>query len=258
LQVAMVTGASRGVGRGVAIGLAEANFRVFATGRTIEASDLPTVVERIPCDHLDDGQTAFAFAQLKKQAGALDVLVNCAWGGYEQMVECGQFTWTAPFWEQPSHRWSGMIDSGLRAAFFSSAQAARIMVPQRRGLIVNLSFWAAQKYLGNVIYGVAQAATDKMTTDMAHELRPLGIAVVSLYPGLVRTERVLEAAEQGAFSLENSESPQFVGRVIAALEASGVALERTGQALVAASIGRELGIVDIDGRSPTPLDVGLV
>jgi dehydrogenase/reductase SDR family protein 1 len=258
LKIAMVTGASRGIGRGVATALADAGYRVFATGRSIESSDLPASVERLACDHRDDSQTDRAFATLKEKAGALDVLVNCAWGGYERMVEDGQFTWPAPFWEQPSHRWSGMVDGGVRAAYFSCAHAARMMIPERRGLIVNLSFWAAQKYLGNVIYGMAQAATDKMTADMAHELRQYDIAVVSLYPGLVRTERVLEAAAQGAFSLQNSESPQYIGRVVAALAASRIALERSGQALVAADIGAEFAVTDIDGKSPSPLNIGVV
>jgi dehydrogenase/reductase SDR family member 1 len=90
-----------------------------------------------------------------------------------------------------------MMDTGVRSAFFASARAAEMMVARRRGLIVNVSFWAAQKYVGNSIYGIAKAATDKMASDMAHELRPSGVAVVSLYPGLVRTEAVMEAARGG-------------------------------------------------------------
>src|SRR5450631_3538629 len=133
------------------------------------------------------------------------------------MVEAGAFTWGLPFWEQPAHRWPGMIDAGVRAAYVCSAQAARLMVPQQKGLIVNISHWAAQKHIGNAIYGVSKAATDKLTADMAHELRPHGIAVVSLYPGLVRTELVLAAAAGGWFDLSNSESPEFIGRVIASL-----------------------------------------
>src|SRR5580693_5654468 len=110
-----------------------------------------------------------------------------------------------------------MIDAGVRAAFVCSAKAARLMVPQRRGLIVNLSFWAAQKRLGNVIYGICKAATDKLTADTAEELKPFGVAAISLYPGLVRTEAVVAAAKSGVFDLANSESPEFIGRVIAGL-----------------------------------------
>jgi len=249
----MVTGASRGVGRGVAIALAEAGFEVFATGRGIQTADLPAVIQRIVCDHTDDAQTQCAFEQLKAKSQALDLLVNSAWGGYERMSEDGRFTWGLPFWEQPMHRWHGMLDAGVRAAFVCSSQAAKIMVPHRSGLIVNISFWAAQKYMGNTIYGVSKAATDKLSADMAEELRPHGVTAISLYPGLVRTELVLAS---NWFDLSNSESPEFSGRVIAALWKDPKLGERSGQALVAAAVARELGVVDVDGKQPValPLD----
>jgi len=252
-MIALVTGASRGVGRGAAIGLAEAGFRVFATGRSIASADLPEAVTRIRCDHLRDEETAAAFAEV---SGDLDLLVNCAWGGYERMMENGAFTWSVPFWEQPVHRWSSMMDAGVRAAFIAGQHAARAMVPKRSGLIVNISFWAAQKHIGNLIYGVSKAATDKLTADMAHELRPHGVTVVSLYPGLVRTEAVMLAAEW--LDLSNSESPEFIGRVIAALAQSSKLAERTGQVLVAAALALELGVTDIDGRQPKPLTLETV
>ena len=251
-RVALVTGASRGVGRGVAIALAEAGYRVFATGRTVATSDLPEGIVRLPCDHLDDGQTAAAFAAATSD-GRLDLLVNSAWGGYEGMVEDGVFTWPAPFWEQPLWRWGAMMDAGVRAAFVCSAHAARLMTGQRRGLIVNISFWAAQRRLGNAIYGAAKAATDKLSADMAEELAPHGVAAVSLYPGLVRTEAVLAAAAQGAFDLSESESPQFTGRVIAALAEDPGLMAKSGRALVAAAVAEELGVVDVDGRRPRPI-----
>lgn len=253
MPVALVTGASRGVGRGVAAALHESGYRVFATGRSVESAKLPAGVERLRCDHLRDEETAAAFQRVASECGSLDVLVNSAWGGYERMVENGVFTWGAPFWEQPSHRWSGMMDAGVRAAFVAASHAARLMTPHRRGLIVNISFWAAQKYLGNAIYGVSKAATDKLTADMAHDLRPHGVTAVSLYPGMVRTEAVMQAADAGWLDISNSESPEFVGRVIAALAASPSLLERSGSVLVAASLAREFGIADIDGRRPNPL-----
>jgi len=243
----MVTGASRGVGRGVAIALSAAGFDVFATGRSIASANLPEAVQRIPCDHLDDAQTRAAFEHL---SNGLDILVNSAWGGYERMSEDGQFTWPLPFWEQPVHRWASMLDAGVRAAFVASSLAAKIMVPRRRGLIVNISSWAARKHIGNVIYGVSKAATDKMTCDMAQELAPHGVAAVSLYPGLVRTEAVLGS---GWFDLSNSESAEFSGRVIAALWRDPAVLERSGQVLVAAAVASELGVQDVDGKQPAPL-----
>lgn len=258
MQIALVTGASRGVGRGVAISLAEEGFKTFATGRSIEQADLPDDVVRIRCDHLRDEETSATFARIVSEAGGLDVLVNSAWGGYERMVENGKFTWPVPFWEQPAHRWTSMMDAGVRAAFVAASHAAGIMVPRRQGLIVNISFWAAQKHLGNVIYGVSKAATDKMTADMAHELRPHGVTVVSLYPGLVRTESVMLAAKGGWLDLSNSESPEFIGRVVAALAGDPKRMERTGKVLVAAAVAAEFGIKDVDGREPKALTLETV
>jgi len=258
MPTALVTGASRGVGRGVAIGLAAAGYTVFATGRSIDSADLPASIVRIRCDHCVDSDTARVFQQIAEAGEGLDILVNSAWGGYERMVENGQFTWGLPFWKQPSHRWSSMMDAGVRAAFFSSAHAAEMMVEQRRGLIVNISFWAAQKYVGNAIYGISKAATDKMSADMAHELRPSGVAVISLYPGLVRTEAVMQAARGGWLDISNSESPEFIGRVIAALNHAPRLMDRSGQVVVAAQLAQELNVSDIDGRQPIPLTLSTI
>jgi NAD(P)-dependent dehydrogenase (short-subunit alcohol dehydrogenase family) len=253
MATALVTGASRGVGRGVAIGLAAAGFTVFGTGRTVETADLPPGIVRIRCDHTDDAETSNLFDRIAATGEPLNVLVNCAWGGYERMIENGQYTWAAPFWQQPAHRWSSMVNAGVRAAFVASAGAARLMIPRGGGLIVNISYWAAQKHLGNAIYGIAKAATDKMSSEMAVELREHGIAVVSLYPGLVRTEAVMAAAQNGWLDISNSESPEFIGRVIAALRADPGTMGRSGSVLVAAQVARELGITDIDGTQPRPL-----
>ena len=255
---ALVTGGSRGVGRGVAIGLNSEGFTVYATGRSIENADLPETIKRIPCDHTDDEQTAAAFERFDREAGELDVLANCAWGGYERMVEGGSFTWTVPFWQQPMHRWASMMDAGVRAAYITSTHAARRMVPRRRGLIVQISFWAAQKHVGNTIYGISKAATDKMASDMAHELRDHNVAVLSLYPGLVRTELVLAAAQGGWLDLSNSESPEFIGRVIAELSRDPNLMERSGSVVVAAKAALELNVRDIDDQQPAPLTLSSI
>ena len=249
-HVAIVTGASRGVGRGVALGLQEAGCTVYATGRSVRDADLPREVVRIVCDHTDDEAVERLFAQVDSERGRVDVLVNSAWGGYERMVEGGRFTWALPFWEQPRWRWDAMVTAGARAAFVASQLAAVRMVPARRGLIVNISSWAALKRIGNVPYGVAKAATDKLTADTAHELRAHGVTVVSLYPGLVRTEAVLAA---GVFDLSNSESPHYIGRVVAALAADPDVLRWSGQVVVAAALGAEYGVVDVDGKQPRAL-----
>ena len=176
-KTALVTGASRGIGRGVAQVLADAGAMVYATGRSIAEASLPAAVVRLPCDHSDDAQVEGVFARLSRDTPRLDILVNGVWGGYDQMIEAGTFTWPLPFWEQPLWRWNAMMDAGVRAAYVASRHAARLMVPAGRGLIVHLSHWAAQKHLGNVAYGVSKAATDKLTADMAVELRPHGVSI---------------------------------------------------------------------------------
>ncbi len=249
-RVAVVAGASRGVGRGVAAELASQGFRVFATGRTVVDADLPRTVRRLPCDHRDDRLVAEVFDHVLAEAGRIDVLVIAVWGGYERMVEDGEFTWSRPFWLQPAWRWEAMMGAGVRAAFVASQHAAVAMVDAGRGLIVQLSYWSAQRYLGNTVYGIAKAATDKMASDMAHELADHGVVVVSLYPGLVRTEAVLDA---GVFDLSNSESPEFLGRAVAALADDDEVMRHSGHVLVAAQLAKEYGFEDIDGRHPRPL-----
>lgn len=249
-RVAVVTGASRGIGRGVSHELANQDWNVYATGRSVAAADLPRSVRRLTCDHTDDQAVAGVFAEVVSEAGQIDVLVNGVWGGYERMVEDGRFTWGDPFWLQPTWRWDAMMGTGVRAALVASQHAASAMVAAGRGLIVHLSHWAAQKHLGNTIYGISKAATDKMAADMAHELKKHNIVVVSVYPGLVRTEAVLSA---GIFDLSNSESPEFLGRVVAALADDEDAMRHSGKVLVAAQVAEEYGFTDIDGKQPRPL-----
>ena len=153
-SVAVVTGASRGVGRGAAIGLGEAGATVYVTGRT----GSPAAAR----DGL--GGTVFETADAVTAAGGVGIpvicdhyiLVNNAWGGYRDMVEKREFTWPHPLWQQPIWRWDAMFGSGVRACFTASRLAVPLMLPQKRGLVVNISFWAGQKYHGNALYGVAK------------------------------------------------------------------------------------------------------
>src|SRR5205085_8956236 len=252
-KVALVTGATRGVGKGIALELAESGAVVYATGRSITEETFAASARIIParCDHTHDQEVESVFHQVSKEQDSLDILVNNVWGGYENMIEDGEFTWTRPFWKQPFWRWDAMFAAGVRAHYVASAHAAQMMVAQRGGLIVNISFWAARKHVGNVAYGVSKAATDKLTADMAHELREHTVAVVSLYPGLVRTEKVMEAAD--FLDLSNSESPQFIGRAVAALAADPNIMEKSGRILVAAALAQEYSFTDIDGKQSRPL-----
>lgn len=251
-RVAVVTGGTAGVGRGIASVLAEQGARVFVTGRSaVEGVAGEGRVTRIRCDHRVDEEVRRAFGRVEEEAGAIDILVNNVWGGYEGMVEDGVFTWSKPFWEQPLWRWDAMFQAGVRAHYLASQLAARGMVLRRCGLIVNISFWAAQKHIGNTAYGVSKAATDKLTSDMAQELKSFGVTAVSLYPGLVRTEKVMQAAAW--LDLSNSESPEFVGRAVAALAGDPEVLRHSGAVLVAADVAQEYGFTDIDGKSPRAL-----
>lgn len=250
-RVALVTGGSRGVGKGIVEELSDAGAVVYVTGRTVSQTKFESACLPIRCDHTDDLQVESVFDRIDSEQNRLDVLVNNIWGGYEQMVEGGNFTWTRPFWQQPFFRWDFMFSAGVRAHYIASCLAARRMIEQRSGLIVNISFWAARKHIGNVPYGVSKAATDKMTADMAHELQEYGVSAVSLYPGMVRTEKVMEAAPY--LDLSNSESPRFIGRAVAALAADPHVIEKTGTVVVAAACAEEYGFADVDGKRPRPL-----
>ena len=210
----------------------------------------------VHCDHTKDEETQSLFERVEQNSGQLDILVNNAWGGYEKMREGRVFTYSKPFWEQPFWRWDAMFNAGVRAAFTCAAFAASTMTAQKSGLIVNISFWAAQKHMGNVPYGASKAAVDKMTADMALELEKFNVAVVSLYPGLVRTESVMKNAKY--FDLSNSESPQFIGRVVAAMANDANVMKKSGKVLVAAAEALAYGIQDIDGKQPRPLTLEMV
>lgn len=270
-KVALVTGASRGVGKGVALGLGEAGATVYITGRTIEAGqaavNLPGTIYQtadevaklggigiaVQCDHTKDSEVEALFQRLRNEQGHIDILVNNVWGGYEHFNDGTEFWKEKGFWSAPISRWDKMFQAGVRAHYVASVLAAPLMIAQGSGLIVNTSFFAAQKDNAGVAYGVAKAATDRMAATMAYDLRDHHVAVISLYPGLVRTESVLKAAEY--FDLSNSESPQFIGRAVAALAADAEIMKKSGQILVAAAVAQEYGLTDIDGKQPRPLTV---
>ena len=265
-KVALVTGASRGVGRGIACGLGEAGATVYTTGRTtVEGSApsrLPGTVHdtagqvtalggagiAVPMDAGDDDQIATAVDRISNEQGRLDILVNSVWGGYERFTDGSEFN-PGPFWEQPLSLWDSMHRIGLRAHYVTSALAAPLMINSGPGLIVSLSSFAGQVFVPPVPYGVAHAAIDRLARDMAKDLRPFKITSISLYPGLVLTEGVL-ANIQYFENETNRETPLFVGRVVAALAADGSVFELTGRWLVAAEVAETYGVTDEHGVQP--------
>ena len=260
-KVAIVTGASRGIGRGIAIGLGEAGWTVYVTSRTARDgdSDRPGSVTTtagevtkaggrglaVLCDHRIDTETEAVFRRVGEEQGRLDLLVNNA---TSYSTDAGPKE-DAPFWALPLDEWDQMHAVGLRSHFVASIFAARIMVPQKSGLIVNVSSAGAIQYTGNVSYNVVKAAVDMLTLSTAHELREHGVAVVSLWPRLTRTEGVRAHPELYP-DLSKAWSPEFNGRAVAALAADPRVIEKTGQALEIGDVAAEYGITDFDGRRP--------
>jgi NAD(P)-dependent dehydrogenase (short-subunit alcohol dehydrogenase family) len=261
--IALVTGASRGVGKGIALALGDAGATVYVTGRTTAASapttSLPGTIDEtaadvtarggkgiaLQCDHRDDD----AVRRVSQGIDHLDLLVNNAWGGYELLHEGDYEGFTAPFWEAPLGMWDGMFDAGVRAQYAATRLAVPLMADG--GLIVNISSFAAKSPKEVVALGVAKGATDRLTQLAAEQLRDRKIAVVSLYPGLVRTEGILKWNDY--IDLSNSESPWFVGRAVAALAADSDVLDKSGEVLVVAELAEKYGFSDEDGAQPRSL-----
>lgn len=268
-KVALVTGASRGIGKGIALSLGEAGAKVYITGRTVEegksASCLSGTIHQtveeviklggecvaIQCDHSIDSEVEAAFNRINAENKRLNILVNNVWGGYEHYTDGTEFWHEKEFWTVPISRWDAMFQSGVRANYISSVLAVPLLMQQEDSLIITLSFFAAQRNDKGVAYGTAKAASDHMVACMAEELREHNIAAVSLYPGLVRTESVMKAAKH--LDLSNSESPQFIGRAVVALASDTDIMKKSGRVLVAAKLAQEYGFTDINGEQPLPL-----
>ena len=268
-KVVIVTGGSRGVGKGIALVLGEAGATVYVTGRsdaggTTEGlpgtvSDTAAEITRrggqgvaVRCDHTADAEVEALFVRVEQEQGRLDVLVNNAWGGYEQ------FDWSrfgAPFWEQPRRLWSGMFASGVRAHLAATRLAVPLMLPRRGGLIVHTTAWDRDKYLGNLCYDVAKAAANRMAFGMARELQPHHVAVVALAPGFVGTERVLAAFAAAGRAAPNLESPEYSGRAVVALAADANVMAKSGRVLTVGHLAAEYGFTDVDGRQWPPFQI---
>jgi NAD(P)-dependent dehydrogenase (short-subunit alcohol dehydrogenase family) len=268
-KVAIVTGASRGIGKGMAVALAAEGATVYVTGRTVAAGDheLPGTVGdtaaicdargaesggrgiAVACDHSDDDQVAALFARVQRESGRLDILVNNAFAIPDDLTD------KAGFWEKPLSNWQ-MVDVGVRSNFTAAWHAAQMMVPQGSGLIVAISGYVGVTFTYGTIFGTAKSAVDRMSRDMAIELKPHGVVSLSLWQGLTFTERAIRnlatipgLSGASATIPANGCSPEFPGRVIAALATDPALMARSGGTFITAEVAQDYGITDIDGRT---------
>jgi NAD(P)-dependent dehydrogenase (short-subunit alcohol dehydrogenase family) len=262
-RVVVVTGASRGAGKGIALALGETGATVYVTGRTRNEgdADLPGTVfataEEIDrrggtgvpvvCDHSDDAQVEALFERVEREHGALDILVNNAFTIPDGLARKG------PFWEKPLAL-QGMFDVGMRSAYTASYYAAPLLIRNNAGLVVNTSSFGGRCYMHGPAYGAGKAAVDKMAHDMAVDFKPHNVAVISLWMGLLKTERnsaLFDGVPDKYRSFAaGAESPEFSGRVIDALARDPGLMEWSGQVLIGAELGERLGVVDVDGGVP--------
>jgi len=253
--VALVTGASRGGGKGIALVLGSEGATVYVTGRSVRGE--PTTLGRpgtidetagqvterggtgiaIRCDHADDAQVDAVFDQIRGEQGRLDLLVNNAWSGYEISPDP-----SLAFWEIEWRHWDLMFTGGLRATAYASRLAAPMMVTARRGLIANLT-WVLDRPHGHAFYEVVKNGTNKLTEQMADDLRPFDVACIAVSPGFMRLERMNLPPDVAAMT----ESAEFPGRAIAALAADDRVLSKSGRVFTTPDLAREYGFTDIDG-----------
>ena len=269
-KIALVTGASRGAGAGIARGFGELGYTVYVTGRTVTPGDakgwdgsvLPgTVAETatdvtarggkgvaVLCDHADDAAVARVFAQIAAEQGRLDVLVNNAAFIHHQLIE------KKPFWEKELDA-QRILDVGLRSAYVASWHAARMMVPQGSGLIGFTSSFGANCYMHGPAYGAQKAGLDKLAHDMEHDLRSTGVMAVSLWLGPLVTERSVIARETNPEQYEGfiatAENPEFSAHILDAIARAPNCDELSGQTLIGAEIARDLGVTDRGKERPS-------
>lgn len=270
-KVSLVAGASRGVGRGIALGFAETGAAVVASARSSEAGprtegrsevveDTAREIETLGgkgypyvCDHTSEREVDGLVSWTLRRFGRIDVAVCAVWAGNEGF-DGARFpdgsTWGTPFWRRPAGLATRFHEGGVLPALLLARAVAPAMVSAGRGLIVFVSFDTAPGYLGDVFYDGAKHALNRLGFACAQELAPHGVTALTLSPGHVATERVREA---GA-AHEATETPLFVGRAVAALAADPDVARHAGRVVATADLAREYGFTDVDGRLPTRFD----
>jgi NAD(P)-dependent dehydrogenase (short-subunit alcohol dehydrogenase family) len=244
-RVAVVTGASRGAGRGIAAALSARGWRVYATGRTIV--DAPPGGVALRVDHRDDDAVAALFERVQADDGRLDLLVNNAAVVSDELVS------PKPFWDKPLAL-ADVLDVGLRSSYVASWYAAPLLVAGERGLIAFTSSPGSVCYMHGPAYGAQKAGVDKMAADMAVDFRDTNVATVSIWMGILLTEK-LRAAFVGqpevlANTAEHAETPEFTGYLIDALFGDADLAGLSGRTLIGAELAERYGITDEDGRRP--------
>ena len=263
-RVCVVTGASRGIGKGIALALGAAGATVYVTGRSLQPADDPRgsltrTVEKITasggigisaqCDHSIDSEVQAVIGRIGEEQGRLDLLVNNAMSTPQQseLPPGAQSFWDLhPFWEVPLIFWDAFHNVGLRSHYVASVYAAPLLIATGGSLIVNVSSVGASRYVDNVAYGVGKAAVDRLASDMAEELRPHNVASVALWPGFTRTEDVLAQIESFP-DLAGSTSPLFNGRAVVGLAADPHVMVKSGQRFRVSDLAAEYGFRDEPG-----------
>lgn len=275
-RIVLVTGGSRGVGRGIAHELGVAGATVYVTGRSRlgDTTDgLPGTVDgtarqvteaggrgiAVVCDHTKDTDVRALIDRIRADEGRLDLLVNNVWGGYEK-YDAELFE--LPVWEQPLWRWDKMFEAGVRAHYTTSRAALPLLLESDRPLLINISAGDRGRFLGDVQYDVAKAAVDRLAFALARRHRREGLVALTLHPGFTRTERVESALEEPGVDTPTKEesyarthSARFVGRAVVALALDPEVGERSGGAFRVGDLGLEMKFTDVDGSQPEPFEL---
>lgn len=265
-KIAVVTGASRGAGRGIALELGSAGATVYVTGRSVKGAttdNRPETIEEtadgvtsrggkgiaIQCDHTSDNDIRNLFEQIEKDHGRIDILVNSVFGGSESSLPSGD---GRHFWERPLEHWDAMMVAGPQAYLLTTRYAVPLMAQHGKGLIVNITFFIKDQISSNLYYDLAMNAINRMTLGMAKELKDCNVSAVAVCPGWMRTERVIDSGfgpEDGT-----TETTAYVGRAVVALASDTTVSKFSGETIMVADLARKYGFTDVDGTQPLPFE----